>query len=163
MNKVSNPVMYLTAIIAIASLLLSAYLLFTRQPRGSMNVDCSTMLQMAYKDPDLTATIDLTFRLHRNHTGQVALSGKIKQDDRTQTISRTMLFDYEVKTPGEISLDNMRYAKNLKDSVTDDEFKMNFFYVPDGQKRTIKIRATRNAYLIENLHSPVFLCVNTKL
>lgn len=162
MNKKNSPVMYFTIFVAAASLLFSGYLLFVCQSSNSMNIYCSTILQLAQKDPDLSATLDLTFRLQRNHTGQVALSGNIQKDGSSQVISRSMLFDYEIENPDEVSFKNMRYAKNLKDTASDEDFKMNFFYVPEGQKRTIKIHAIQNAYLIENVHSPVFLCVNKR-
>ncbi|MCX2867733.1 hypothetical protein ORL23_09585 [Kluyvera cryocrescens] len=160
MSKINNAIKYSALVFTAASFLLSVYLIFSRHPYDGMTVNCSTILSLAHKNPDVSSVVDLTLRLHSNHTGQVALSGSIKQDNTTRTISRAVHFDYEIKNPGELLIENMRYEKNQKDSATDDDFKMNFFYVPDGKQRLIKINPLQNAYLIENPHSPVFLCVN---
>ena len=49
MNKKNNPVMYFTIFVAAASLLFSGYLLFVRQSSNSMNIYCSTILQLAQR------------------------------------------------------------------------------------------------------------------
>ncbi|MEX3020849.1 hypothetical protein AB4K05_14770 [Kluyvera sp. STS39-E] len=160
MKKMNNKTNIITGIIVAVSLMLSAYFILTRPVNNGISVNCSTILNLLHKTPDFTSAIDLRFQLRTNHTGQVDLSGNIKQADGIRFVSRTVLFDYEMSAPGDIAIENMRYVKNKKDSANDHDFKLSFFYVQEGQKRHIKVNPLHNAYLIENTLSPVLLCVN---
>lgn len=131
-----------------------------RQQQNGMSVNCSTIISYNHKVPDFIASLDMIFRLDKNSHGQVILSGNMHSERGVETISRTILFNYEVNRPGEISVKDMHYAKNPRDTASDESFINGFFYVPEGTTRLLRINPLVNGWLIENMQSPFALCVN---
>lgn len=149
------------AVILLVVLALSVWFyVHMRQKQSALNVNCSTIVRYNHHEPDFIATLEFVFRLDKNHDGQAVLSGNIHSERGVHIISRTILFNYEMSRPGEISLTDTRYVKNPRDTADDESFKSSFFYVPEGTVRPLKIEPSSNGWLIGNLQSPFALCVN---
>lgn len=80
--------------------------------QNGMDIDCSTSIRYNHLNPEFNATLNLIFRLDKQFSGQVMLSGNINSGDRAEIVSRTIHFSYEVNRPGEISVKHMYYVKN---------------------------------------------------
>ena len=134
-----------------------------RQFEDGLDVNCSSPLNMTHMGPDFNAKLDISFRLLRDFTGQVSLSGEISTTDGKQFVSRTVKFEYSPYSSDELAISEMRYIKNARDTASDEIFEHHMLFVPDGGERYIKISPINNAYLIQNLHSPILLCVDKPL
>lgn len=130
--------------------------------RPGMKVNCSTILHYDHAKPDYISTLELTFRLDSDFEGLVVLSGSIDTTTGRQTVSRNITFDYDVKAPGEIVVSNMRHIKTARDTADDEIIKKNFFFVPEGTERQLRLSPLGNAWLLGNPQSPFALCVNQK-
>jgi hypothetical protein len=151
----------LIAILLLTVLALSVWFyVHKRQNQNYLKVNCSTILRYNHQEPDFVATLDMVFRLDENHDGQAVLSGNIRSETGAQVISRTILFNYEMDRPGEISIMDTRYVKTHRDTADEESFKNSFFYVPDGTARQLRVEPSSNGWLIGNLQSPFALCVN---
>ncbi|EHG7890832.1 MULTISPECIES: hypothetical protein [Citrobacter] len=151
----------LIAILLLVVLALSVWFyVHKRQNQNYLKVNCSTIIRYNHQDPDFVAMLDLVFRLDENHDGQAILSGNIYSEKGAKFISRTALFSYEINRPGEISIMDMRYLKNPRDTADEESFKSSFFYVPDGTVRQLRVEPSNNGWLLGNLQSPFALCVN---
>lgn len=150
---------FLTGILTILVIIIWALIYFHQQKSG-LDVYCSTFLHFDNGEPAFIASADISFRLQPDHTGNVALYGHFHDEKGLYVIARTVSFNYRIINPGEIALSDMTYIKNPRDSTTDAIFKNYFFYVPEGTERIIRLRPSRNGYVVENEHSPVFMCLN---
>ena len=149
------------AVILLTILALSAWFyIHMRQKQGAMNVNCSAIIQYNHRSPDFTATLEFIFRLDKSLDGYAVLSGNIHSGRDVHVISRTAHFSYIVNRPGEIEIADMRYVRNARDTADDDSFRRNFFYVPEGGVRHLRIMQSGNGWLIGNLQSPFVLCVS---
>ncbi|POT57186.1 hypothetical protein C3432_17680 [Citrobacter amalonaticus] len=160
MNKINNIQRWLAAILILILTLSLWFYLHARQQQKGMDVNCAASLRYNQRDPDFIATFDMIFRLNKSFYGQVFLFGNIHSERGVEVISRTIQFNYEVYRPGEISVTNMHYAKNISDTANDELFKQRFFYVPENSSRVLRLNPSGNSWLIENLQSPFALCVN---
>ena len=136
------------------------FYMYMLKRQNGMDVDCNTIIRYNHLNPDFTDTLNLVFRLDKQFSGQVVLSGYINSEGGPETVSRMIHFGYEVNRPGEISVSNMRYVKKSQDTASDEIFRHGFFYVPEGTVRQLRINPLLNGWLIENLQSPFALCVN---
>lgn len=127
---------------------------------NSLNINCSSVFELTHIKPDFEVKSVMSVVLTNDEKGQVDISGVIKTPEGVQHISRSIHFDYELRTPEEIALWDMKYIKNSRDTAKDEIFKNYLFYIQSGNERFMKIRPFNNGYLIENRHSPVFMCVN---
>lgn len=159
-----NALIKQTGLITILLLLVLAlsvwFYVHKRQNQNYLKVNCSTILRYNHQDPEFVATLDLVFRLNENHDGQAVLSGNIHSDKGAKVISRTVLFNYEMNRPGEISIMDTRYVKNPRDTADEESFRSSFFYVPEGTVRQLIVERSNNGWLLGNLQSPFALCVN---
>lgn len=133
-----------------------------RSQKPGLTINCSTILHYDHAKPDYISTLELTFRLESDFEGLVVLSGSIDTARGRQTVSRNITFDYDIKTPGEIVVSNMRHIKTARDTADDEIIKKSFFFVPDNSERQLRLNATANAWLLGNPQSPFALCVNQK-
>lgn len=149
------------AVILLTVLAVSVWFYTTmRQKQMALSVNCSSIIKYHHQTPDFTATLEFVFRLEKSLDGYAVLSGNIHTSKGVQVISRTVHFNYMVNRPGEIEISNMRDVKNVRDTADDDSFRGNFFYVPEGAARQMRINPLHNGWLIGNLQSPFALCVN---
>lgn len=136
------------------------FFLHMRQQQNRMNINCATIVRYNHQAPPFIATLDMIFRLNPTLHGQVILSGEILSAQGVETISRTIMFSYEVSRPGEITVKNMYYIKNKPDTASDENFIHSFLYVSEGTTRQLELSPLGNGWLIENPQSPFALCVN---
>ena len=149
------------AVILLALLALSAWFyLHMRQNQGALNINCSTIIEYHHQAPDFDSTLELVFRLEENLEGYAMLAGNTHSDRGTDVISRTIHFSYVMKRPGEIEIADMRYVRNARDTADDDSFRRNFFYVPEGAVRQLRLQPVSNGWLLGNVQSPFALCVS---
>ncbi|WP_210454250.1 hypothetical protein [Pantoea ananatis] len=130
--------------------------------KPGLKINCSTIIHYDHAKPDHISTLEFTFRLESDFEGLVVLSGNIDTATGRQTVSRNITFDYDIKTPGEIVVSNMRHIKTARDTADDEIIKKSFFIVPDNSERQLRLNATANAWLLGNPLSPFALCVNQK-
>lgn len=157
MQKVKLVILGVFIAIFLASL---AIALYTPYPNSGLDLNCSTTIHYDHKDPDFTSMIELNLRLFKNRTGRAILAGRINANDEIQTISRSIVFNYDMTHPDEISVRNFDYIKNTRDTANDAFIRSNFFYAPEGVTRQMRLTPSENAWLIGNLQSPFALCVN---
>ncbi|QMG42118.1 hypothetical protein HVY60_16720 [Citrobacter freundii] len=134
--------------------------IFNRYQTPGLDINCATIIHYDHLDPIFISTIEMNFRLGKDHNGKVILSGNIKTGSNVQTISRMAVFDYEITSPNEISIYNVEYIKNARDTANDELFRNSFFYAQKGTSRQMHLSPSGNAWLIGNLQSPFALCVN---
>lgn len=136
---------------------------YTQEVATHNAINCSSVLSFEHEKPDITQSFDITFQLLKNNKGVVNLFGRGKHSGGENIISRTIEFDYTEKAKGTLTLKNMKYSKNIRDTMSDDLFRSFFFFVPQGASRQININRINNAVLISNLNSPVFICVDRNI
>ena len=151
------------AIVTSGLIIISAGLLWHKSAqKPGIKVNCSTILHYDHAKPDYISTLELTFRLDSDFEGLVVLSGSIDTATGRQTVSRNIMFDYDIKVPGEIIVRNMSYIKTSRDNADDEIIKQSFFFVPEGTERQLRLSPLGNAWLLGNPQSPFVLCVNQK-
>ncbi|WKW40319.1 hypothetical protein [Enterobacter mori] len=133
-----------------------------RSQKPGLKINCSTILHYDHAKPDYISTLELTFRLDSDFDGLVVLSGSIDTATGRQTVSRNITFDYDIKTPGEIVVSNMRHIKTARDTADDEIIKKSFFFVHEDTGRQLRLNPLGNAWLLGNPQSPFALCVNQK-
>ncbi|MGM8448381.1 hypothetical protein ACS6GG_09810 [Enterobacter bugandensis] len=157
MTRVTRIILVLLIILFLSA---TAYLIYTRQQTPGLEVNCSTVIHYDNMAPVFVSSLELHFRLHDNHTGRAVLSGNIDDGNNITLISRSIVFDYEISAPGEISVSNLRYLKNTRDTASDDYFRNSFFYAREGTNRLLRLSPLNNGWLLGNLQSSFAICVN---
>ncbi|MBB1200221.1 hypothetical protein EGM70_07940 [Enterobacteriaceae bacterium 89] len=144
-----------------AMLILSlAIFVYHRFRTPGHDVNCSTILHYDHRDPDFVSTVEMNLRLKEDRSGFVVLSGNVHSENEASVVSRRVEFDYEITSPGEISIRNLNYVKNRRDTTSDDFFKKSFFFTQQGTHRQMRLSPYGNAWLMGNPQSPFALCVN---
>lgn len=151
-------------LIILVLMMTSAVLLWHKNgQQPGMNINCSTIILYQDTTEPVHSALEMTLRLNSDYEGLVVLSGSVETATGKQTVSRNITFDYAVKIPGEILVQNMRYIKTPRDTAYDDIFTKNFFFVPENTERQLRINSLNNAWLLGNPQSPFALCVNKKI
>lgn len=128
-----------------------------------VSISCSSSLEMLHDVPVFLARMDVAFRLLETFTGQINFSGNVAMDGEKYVISRLMTFSYEFNSAGEITIADVAFIKNARDNMRDEIFRNHIIYIPKKGRFYMKVSMVNGAYLIENSHSPMLLCVDKKL
>lgn len=152
----------LTLLTVIISLLfISNILVYLERYFYVENIDCDSSLNIPIlRDGyNFSGTIHMTFK--PNGSGSVAMTGDLAHNEGKQSydILRTIYFDYIYDSYSYFTLSNFVVKKNVTDDMAEAMFNNVLFDFSSASRQIRVEKLNDNAYLIENVFSPVFICI----
>ncbi|KFK93399.1 hypothetical protein IV04_17190 [Serratia sp. Ag1] len=156
-SKLKRPVFYLPALIIF--IILCNILYFSYDRGAILNDSCVSVLRMQEFTTGFSSTETLTLVVNPNKSGYIALSGNVFYQGKPMILFREIRFRYEKETHDIYKLYDIETVKNSRDNTPDSLIESVFFSTKHQKPRYMIVRKIMNAYVIGNLHSPVFMCV----
>lgn len=134
-------------------------LLKMHQKKEVLNVNCSSVLQYYDTKSGFSAEMNLVLVLSPQEYGYIDMSGYVKHNENTSIISRKIKFAYEREADETYKISGLILVKQTSDNTPDEIMDRVFFTISHQNERNFNLRRVSNAYVIGNLHSPIYMCV----
>ena len=121
--------------------------------------DCSAKLTVESATFGFDAKFNTFLLMRRNNTGYFDVSGKVMVDDVKYNVERSYHFNYEKKANNIYHLTNTIVSKRKADNMIEGVMQKVFFSPNPDSGRYIKIQKMKNAWILQSLYSPSFVCV----
>jgi len=130
-----------------------------KEVRGGVYFHCSTSFRLTHDNPKFNAGLNIFLQLQKNGSGLIDLTGKVDTQNGSFDVARIYHFNYEKQ--GESVYHLMDINTSLRSSETIDDTTMNnlFFSTTPKEGRYLRMTKMENSYVIDNLHSPIFICI----
>lgn len=122
--------------------------------------DCSSYLRIESVASSFDAKFKTFLLMREDNSGYFDISGKVDAEGKIFNVERAYHFDYEKKVNNIYFLTNISVSKRNADNILENVMQKIFSGPNTDAKRYIKIQKIKNAYLIQNLHSPSFMCID---
>lgn len=156
-NLLKNKISLLFLIIALSILVNLLY--FYLNKGNSLNSSCISVLRTHEYANNFASTETATLVMNPNRKGYISFSGKILYEKKTMTFFRDIRFNYQKEGDGIYRIFNITTIKYPSDDSPDALIDSVFFSTSHENERFMNLTKIKNAYVIGNLHSPVFMCV----
>lgn len=106
---------------------------------------------------------EVRFAISGNQQGLLAYSGVVshqRNPDLRYDLLRVIYFDVKYNDAPFFSISNFKVRKNVNDNMQDNDFNKIIFDLSSGPRRLRLFSVDENTYMIGNVFSPVFMCVN---
>lgn len=134
-------------------------LYFTSNQGENFNDTCVSVLRTEERISGFHSTETIRLVLNADNSGYIAFSGNINLHEKVMTLYREFRFTYEKESNGLYKLSNIETVKHSSDNAPDTLIDSVFFSTHNDKARYMTLGKIMNAYIIGNLHSPVFICV----
>lgn len=121
--------------------------------------DCSANLRIESTSFAFDAKFKTFLLMRENNTGYFDVSGKVLVDDVKYNVERAYHFNYERKANNIYHLTNTTVSKRKADTMIEGMMQKVFFSPDPDSGRYIKIQKMKNAWIVQSLYSPSFICV----
>ncbi|MCS3430975.1 hypothetical protein [Klebsiella sp. BIGb0407] len=130
-----------------------------REVRGGVYFHCSTSFRLTHDNPQFNAGLNIFLQLQKNGSGLIDLTGKVDTAAGSFDVARIYHFNYEKQGDSVYHLADI--TTSLRSSETVDDTLMNnlFFSTTPKEGRYLRMTKMENSYVIDNLHSPIFICI----
>lgn len=126
---------------------------------GGLNFTCVSVLRTQDFTNDFISNETVTLVMKPDRSGYISFSGEISYKNKTTNFSRDIRYNYE-KESGELyRFYDIITVKHPRDNTPDELVDSIFFSTSHDKARHMTASKIQNAYIIGNLHSPVFMCV----
>lgn len=122
--------------------------------------DCSANLRIESSPSSFDANFNTFLLMRGNNSGYFDVSGKVMIDDVRYNVQRSYHFNYEKKGNNIYHLTNTIVSKRDADNMIEGMMQKVFFSPDSDSGRYIKIQKMKNAYIVQSLYSPSFICVS---
>ncbi|VUS46682.1 hypothetical protein SB6422_00733 [Klebsiella huaxiensis] len=122
--------------------------------------DCSANLRIESVASGFDANFKTFLLMRGNNSGYFDVSGKVVVDDVRYNVQRSYHFNYEKKVNNIYHLTNTTVSKRDADNMLEGMMQRVFFSPAPDSGRYIKIQKMKNAYIVQSLYSPSFICVS---
>ncbi|WP_434638748.1 FidL-like protein [Klebsiella sp. I138] len=120
---------------------------------------CTSVFSMENLSSSFTSSVDTMIVFRRDKSAYIAFSGQLNADNRTMILSRDIHFHYEKDSRNVYQMNHISTVKHAADNTSDAIMDALFFSISKEKVRYMTVDRINNAYVIGNLHSPVFMCV----
>ncbi|MGG6196332.1 FidL-like protein [Pantoea allii] len=120
---------------------------------------CTSVFSMENFSSSFTSSVDATIVFRSDKSAYIAFSGQLDADNRTMILSRDMHLRYEKDSRNVYQMNHISTVKHAADNTSDALMDTFFFSISKEKVRYMTVDRINNAYVIGNLHSPVFMCV----
>lgn len=134
-------------------------ILFTQKKAEVISDRCTTVLDTQDMSTEFSSRLNLVLVLRPEGTGYIDMSGNVNFQSRDYVAFREIKFSYEREEDDIFKMTHMELIKHASDSVPDKLMDSVFFSMSHEKARYMTVNRIHNAYIIGNLHSPVFMCV----
>lgn len=148
-------------LICFMAILLSIFLFSIpeKEVRGGVYFHCSTSFRLTHNNPNFNAGINVFLQLQKNGSGLIDLTGKVDSQGATFEVARTYHFNYEKQGDSLYHLTQINTSLRSSETVDDNLMNNLFFSTTPKEGRYLRMTKMENSYVINNLHSPIFVCI----
>ena len=130
-----------------------------RDIKGGIDYHCSTSFRMQYNNPDFSARLNIFLQLQKNGTAFFDIIGKADYFGKNYDIARTYHFNYQKESDLVYHLTQISTSRRSPDTVDDNLMNSLFFSTTQKGGQYMRMTRMENSYIINNLHSPLFICI----
>lgn len=156
-NRLFRPLIVIPCLLLTVMLFNITYL--TLHKGSILNDTCVSVLRTQEFNSHFMSTETATLVMNPDHSGYIAFSGSMKSNDKIMTLFREIRFTYEKESDDIYKISDIETVKHLRDNAPDTLVDSVFFSTSHEKARYMTVSKIMNAYVIGNLHSPVFMCV----
>lgn len=151
---------FIITLLAILGLVISIVLFFLNQKRKEVHDDhCTAVMEFHDTESGFSAGMNVVLVLNPKEYGYIDMSGHVTYKGNYYTLSREIKFTYENEGNNIYKLSELTQIKQTSDTTPDRLMDSIFFSMSHEKARNMTLKRIRNAYVVGNLHSPVFMCV----
>lgn len=144
---------FILCVILVFGLLMYAY-------HHKSGFDCSANLRIESASSAFDANLKTFLIMRDNHSGYFDVSGKVMFNSVRYNVERSYHFAYEKQGNNIYHLVRTSLTKRDADNIIESVMQKVFFSPDPDSGRYIKIQKMKNAYVVQNLYSPAFICVS---
>lgn len=155
-----NSFLLMVFLLAISVVITYFDTVFLNQKRkGLLNENCTAFLEFHDTPSGFSARINIFLVMRNQKYGYIDMSGHVTHKGENYTLSREIKFIYKDESPDIYEISRLTLIKQASDTTPNELMDSIFFSMNYEMARHMTVRRIRNAYVIGNLHSPVFMCV----
>lgn len=130
-----------------------------KEVRGGVYFHCSTSFRLTHDNPKFNAGLNIFLQFQKDGSGIIDMTGKVDIQSGSFDVARIYHFNYEKQGGSVYHLTDI--TTSLRSSETVDDTVMNnlFFSTTPKEGRYLRMTKMGNSYVIDNLHSPIFICI----
>ncbi|EHF4936930.1 FidL-like protein [Enterobacter hormaechei] len=149
------------AIIAFVGLVVIAVdvLLLGQKRKETLNDSCTSVFDTRDSAAGFQTQVNAVLVMNPNETAYIDLSGIAEYKNQKFVLSREIKFKYDKEGEDIYRLTDMGQVKHASDNAPDNLIDSVFFSMNHEKERFMTVKKIKNAYVVGNLHSPVFMCV----
>ena len=127
--------------------------------KGGVYFHCSTSFRITHDKPDFNAGLNTFLQLQKDGSGLIDLTGKVDTHGQSFEVARTYHFNYEKQGDSLYHLTQINTSSRSSETVDDNLMNNLFFSTTPKEGRYLRMTKMENSYVINNLHSPIFVCI----
>lgn len=130
-----------------------------KEVRGGVYFHCSTSFRLTHDNPGFNAGLNIFLQLQKNGSGLIDLTGKVDTQGKNFEVARTYYFNYEKQGDSVYHLTQINVSSRSYETVDHTLMNNLFFSTTPKEGRYLRMTKMENSYVIDNLHSPIFVCI----
>ncbi|MBS6004100.1 MAG: hypothetical protein KIC48_16555 [Citrobacter sp.] len=147
-------------LLAITVTVVCIYAFYLNQKRKEvLNANCTAVMEYHDAMSGFSSEINVVLVLSPQEYGYIDMSGQVTYEGRGNTLNRKIKFAYEKEVDDIYMISGLTLIKQTSDTAPDGLMDRIFFTISHEKERNMTVKRVSNAYVIGNLHSPVFMCV----
>lgn len=127
--------------------------------KGGTRFDCSTSLRIKRNHPDFTARLNVFLHVQKEGNGLFDVTGKVDLPSGVYDVARTYYFTYTQQGDSVYHLTDIITSPRPSETVNGDLMNNLFFSTTQAEGRYMRMTKMENSYIVDNLYSPVFVCI----
>jgi len=143
--------------VAVLSILL--FSIPEKEVRGGVYFHCSTSFRLTHDNPKFNAGLNLFLQLQKNGSGLIDMTGKVDIQGESFDVARIYNFNYEKQGESVYHLTDINTSLRSSETIDDTVMNNAFFSTTPKEGRYLRMTKMGNSYVIDNLHSPIFICI----
>ncbi|MBS0849428.1 hypothetical protein [Citrobacter sp. JGM124] len=148
----------LSGLIAVISLFV-IYMSHNRDANDKVDYHCSTSFRMQHNDPGFVARLNIFLQVKRDGSAFFDIIGKVDYLGEIYDVARTYHFNYQKESDSVYHLTQMNISRRSPETVDDKLMNSLFFSTTQEGGQYMRVTKMKNSYVINNLHSPLFVCI----
>lgn len=152
----NKKILYLLGLILIV---VSIVIIANLRVKGGASFDCSTSWRIQHNNPGFTARLNVFLHVQKNGSGLFDVTGKVDLPDGVYEVARTYYFTYTQQGDSVYHLTDLTTSSRRSETVNNDLMNNLFFSTTQPEGRYMRMTKMENSYVIDNLYSPVFICL----
>lgn len=104
--------------------------------------------------------LDMYLVMSKEHIAHLSVLGLVKDNGLNHMISRYYTFNYEKLSERRYKLKNITLSKHISDNANSIMIPSSLFDLDTNSTAVINVTKLMNGYVIGDLYSPIFICIN---